>query len=42
MADLINENKIIESALKEKDDKNRFLIGGEYKDEYNSEVTIIV
>ena len=31
MADLINENKIIESALKEKDDKNQISISGEYK-----------
>ena len=35
IADLINEKKLIESALKEE-------ISGEYKVEYNDELTVIV
>ena len=42
ISDLTNEKKLIESALKEKDGKNRFLISGEYKVEYNNEITVIV
>ena len=42
IADLTNEEKLIESALKGKDGKNRFLISGEYKVECNNELTVMV
>ena len=40
IADLTNEKKLIESALKEKDGKNRLLISDEYKVECNNELNI--
>ena len=42
IADLTNEKKLIESALKEKDVNNRFLICGEYKMECINEINILV
>ena len=42
IADLTNEKKSIESALKEKDVNNRLLISGEYKVECNNELNILV
>ena len=42
IADLTNENKLIESALKVKDGKNRFVISCEYKVECNNELAVIV
>ena len=40
IADLTNEKKLIESALKEKDGKNRLLISDECKVECNNELNI--
>ena len=42
IADLTNEKKLIESALKEKDVNNRLFICGEYKMECINEINILV